>query len=405
MRSRTIREGSVGLLILLGIGLFGVVALWVQGLQLGRRNYKVNVEFADAAGIDIGSSVQFRGVTVGRVAAVEPGPNGVIVTTEIDSTNLLIPRDVIVEASQSGFIGEVSVDLIPRQPLPNTAIAADLRPFEPDCNPKLIVCDGDTLQGRIGVSYDELVRATVRLSEVLSDPVLIGNINRATRNISLAAGSVDQLSKQTRQELANFSTAANSVSLAANEFNQLARSSRPTINRLSQAANRVGNAADQVSSLVQTNRGTLTTTLDDLSQASRELRITVGRLSPGLNRISQGQLIENLEDLTANAAQASANLRDLTTAANSPTNLLVLQQTLDSARVTFQNTQKITTELDELTGDPEFRNNLRNLVNGLSRLVSSTQDLEQQVQTAEFLTPTPLEQVARQNQHSRKPNR
>jgi len=48
----------------------------------------------------------------------------------------------------------------------------------------------------------------------------------------------------------------------------------------------------------------------------------------------------------------SANLRDISNALNSPTNLLVLQQTLDSARVTFQNAQKITSDLDELTGDP-----------------------------------------------------
>jgi phospholipid/cholesterol/gamma-HCH transport system substrate-binding protein len=38
--------------------------------------------------------------------------------------------------------------------------------------------------------------------------------------------------------------------------------------------------------------------------------------------------------------------------------------------------------LDELTGDPNFRQNLRQLVNGLSGLVSSTQQMQQQVQVA-----------------------
>jgi len=61
----------------------------------------------------------------------------------------------------------------------------------------------------------------------------------------------------------------------------------------------------------------------------------------------------------------------------------VLQQTLDSARVTFQNAQKITSDLDELTGDPAFRENIRQLINGLSGLVSSTQQLQQQVEVAE----------------------
>ena len=60
---------------------------------------------------------------------------------------------------------------------------------------------------------------------------------------------------------------------------------------------------------------------------------------------------------------------------------------LKSFYKTFQNAQKITSDLDDLTGDPSFRNNLRNLVNGLSGLVSSTQQLEQQVEVAQFLEP------------------
>jgi phospholipid/cholesterol/gamma-HCH transport system substrate-binding protein len=65
----------------------------------------------------------------------------------------------------------------------------------------------------------------------------------------------------------------------------------------------------------------------------------------------------------------------------------LIQQTLDSARSTFQNVQKITSDLDDLTGDPEFRENIRRLVNGLSGLVSSTQELQDRVETAETLEP------------------
>ena len=124
-----------------------------------------------------------------------------------------------------------------------------------------------------------------------------------------------------------------------------------------------------------------------MSKTSAELRTVVSNLNPAINRIAQGELIKNLETLSANAAQTSANLRDMTGALNNPFTLLVLQQTLDSARVTFQNAQKITSDLDDLTGDPAFRNKLRNLVNGLSDLVSSTNQLQEQVEVARFLTP------------------
>ena len=53
--------------------------------------------------------------------------------------------------------------------------------------------------------------------------------------------------------------------------------------------------------------------------------------------------------------------------------------------MTFQNAQKITSDLDELTGDPSFRDSIRQLIEGLSGLVSSTQQVEQQVQVANTL--------------------
>jgi phospholipid/cholesterol/gamma-HCH transport system substrate-binding protein len=92
--------------------------------------------------------------------------------------------------------------------------------------------------------------------------------------------------------------------------------------------------------------------------------------------------LQNVEVLTDNAANVSANLRDISKSLNDPNNLLVVQQTLNSARATFENAQKITADLDELTGDPSFRTNLRKLVDGLSKLVSYTDTLEQQITTA-----------------------
>jgi phospholipid/cholesterol/gamma-HCH transport system substrate-binding protein len=143
----------------------------------------------------------------------------------------------------------------------------------------------------------------------------------------------------------------------------------------------------QVNSLITANRTTLVSTLNNLDQTSGQLRSAVSRLGPVLDRVSQGELINNLETLSNNAVQASANLRDASNALNSPTNLVVLQQTLDSARATFQNAQKITADLDELTGDPALRDSLRNLIKGLGGLVSSTQQLQQQAQVAQVLAP------------------
>jgi phospholipid/cholesterol/gamma-HCH transport system substrate-binding protein len=144
----------------------------------------------------------------------------------------------------------------------------------------------------------------------------------------------------------------------------------------------LSNAANQVTGLLQTNRGSLVSTLDNLQDASQDLKVAVKGLSPVISRIEKGKLLDNLEALAENGAKASASLKSLTSTVNNPVTLLGLAQTLDSARVTFQNTQKITTDLEQVTGNPKFRENLIRLINGLSKLVSSTETLDRQLTAA-----------------------
>jgi phospholipid/cholesterol/gamma-HCH transport system substrate-binding protein len=370
MRSRTVREGSVGLLILLGLGLFAGLILWLRGLTLGQRSYKVIIEFANIAGLEMGAPVRYRGVNVGRITATRPGPNGVEVDVEIFPADLIIPRAVVVEASQSGLLGSTFIQINPTKPL---ATVAQATPLEPDCDSTLIVCNGDRLPGEIGVSVDELIRASTRFADVYSDPKFFENVNAVAKNTAEAALEVAKLSREfgetaavAKQEISTFSGAARSIT---------------------QAANKLSLTTDEVNQLLVSNRATLVSTLENINQITAQLRTTTANLDPIVSRVQQGQLIENLEVLAANSAEASASLRDVSKALNNPANILALQQTLDSARSTFQNAQKITADLDDLTGDPVFRENLRRLVNGLSNLVSSTQHLNQQAYYAQFLAP------------------
>lgn len=394
MQTRAVREGSVGLFLLLGVGVLAGLILWVRGLRVGERSYNVYIEFPKVNGLQEGAAVRFRGVTVGQIKALNPRPNGVEVKVEVTPADLVMSRDVLVEANQSGFLGEVSVDIAPLSRLPVKQVGA--LPLDSDCDRSLIVCNNSRLQGQIGVSTDELIRFTTRFASVYSNQELYSNVNAAAKNASIAAAEVAQLtreisslSKVTRQQLGSISTTANSLQRAANQASasttEVATKFGATADQLRLTAAQANRLLANIDNLVTTNRSSLVTALNNLTTTSQQLRTTVNTLTPTVNRVTQGELIANLETLTANAAQASANLRDVSNALNNPTNLLVLQQTLDSARVTFQNAQKITSDLDELTGDPTFRNNVRELVNGLSSLVSSTQQVQQQVQVAETL--------------------
>jgi len=492
-----VREGSVGLFFLLGIGLFVAMSVWLRQTYFGDRGYQAIVEFDHAAGMQIGTPVRYRGVKVGQVTAIKPATDKVNDEIKITEPGLIIPRNVRVEVNQSGFIGQNAIDIVPIESV--SASIQGVNPLDPNCKDRnLIICNNDSIKGKVGFSLDEFLR-------LYTDEKFYANINSAIQNTALAAQSITQLSRDlssftvtAKQQLTSVSTAANAIGRTAEKFgptadklnrtvdqfavtaNQISATANRTadqfaltanqigatanrtaarfnrnmdlltatanrtanqlsrdINQISTNAERVGVNADRtvqrvgttfervgtntertvqrggvaadrfattadqlgatagqvgslatnINNLVTNNQASLVATLDNLSKTSAELRTVVSNLNPDINRIAQGELIKNLETLSANAAQTSANLRDLTGALNNPFTLLVLQQTLDSARVTFQNAQKITSDLDDLTGDPAFRNKLRNLVNGLSDLVSSTNQLQEQVEVARFLTP------------------
>jgi phospholipid/cholesterol/gamma-HCH transport system substrate-binding protein len=377
------------------MGVFGVIFLWLNRFNTSRSSYKLIVEFANAGGMQKGSSVRYRGVKVGNISMIRPGANAVDVELEIIQPDLVIPKDVVVEANQSGLISESIIDITPKTSLPSGVTIA--KPLDQNCDrQEYIVCNGSRLKGQIGISIDQLIRSSTELATLYNDPKFYQNVNRLIENSSLAAASVAGLSqdlrilsKSAQRQLGTFSSTANSFQRATN---QLTISTTKTVSELGSTAKQFSLTANQANrlltnldNLVTSNRSSLVSALNNITQVSDKLLVTVNGLSPAVNRLTQGELLKNLETLSVNAAQASANLRDASQTLNDPKNLVLLQQTLDSARVTFENTQKITSDLDELTGDPAFRKNLRQLVNGLSNLVSSTEQMQQQVQVATTL--------------------
>ncbi|MBW4689631.1 MAG: MCE family protein [Komarekiella atlantica HA4396-MV6] len=391
---RTFREGSVGLLLLLGLGVFGLIFLWLNRFTSAQSSYKAIVEFTNAGGMQRGAPVRYRGVKVGSISRVQPKPNAVEVEIEIAQPDLIIPRNVSVDANQSGLISESIIDITPKATLPTGVVLA--KPLERNCDSSLIVCNGSRLKGQIGISVDDLIRSSTDLATTYTNPKFYNNVNRVLETTTGAASNFAELSedlqaltKSLRQQLSTFSATANSVQQASN---RLSTSTAKTVDQFgitasqfSATANQANRLLSNLDNLVTTNRSSLVGALNNITETSNQLRVTVSTLSPTVSRLTQGQLLQNLETLSTNAAQASANLRDATKTLNDPNNVVLLQQTLDSARVTFENTQKITSDLDELTGDPAFRQNLRQLVNGLSGLVSSTQQMQQQAQVATTL--------------------
>jgi len=390
MRSRTIREGSVGLLILLGFILFGGVFFWLRGFRAGQQSYKITIAFRDANRVIAGSPVRYRGVNVGEVVSINPNANGVDIQVKINRVDLSIPREnLLVEANQSGLIGETSIDIFPQVQLASQEAVTD--PLSENCNSQIVICENDTIEGEVGASIDVLIRNTTEAADLVSDPELFNNLKSVAQSATEAADGIAEvsrelsvISKDVSEQLEVLTTTT------AEQLKVLTATTETTGEQITSTAAETEELIGNVNQVVVANQKNVETTLSEISSASEQLNNVIETLAPTLESLNASlettdtqALIQNLETLTANAAETSENLKKASDSLSSSENLVLLQQTLDSARATFENTQKITSDLDQLTGNPEFRQDLEDLIEGLSELLSSTQELEEQLAIAQ----------------------
>ncbi|MBF2057266.1 MAG: MCE family protein [Cyanobacterium sp. T60_A2020_053] len=397
-RSRLAREGTLGLFIILGGVIFGGLVFFLRGMTLGQDTYQLRLQFDNVGGLREGGRVLYRGMEVGKITAITPDVNGIEVITDIDST-LKIPKDLLVETTQSGLLGEIIITMSPQSQL--TDGARQINPLSPECNEQNeIICDQDVIKGQFS---GDLIASMTKLTVLLSDPVFFGQLNQAVVNTAKAGENVALLSNDlsafiasTRKDLDKLSTVADSVIATSESFANTANVTSEQINRLadqfSTTATEISALTRNTNELIENNKSTLNETVVSLSETSKEAtqliknaNNVVGKLDRTLDQVDTVAMAENINQAIANLETITNNLNAVSQELNNPTNLVALQQTLDSARVTFANTAKITSDIDDLTGDAQFRDNVRRLVDGLSSLISYTDMLEKQVELATIL--------------------
>ncbi|MEI6427445.1 MAG: MlaD family protein [Pseudanabaena sp. ELA607] len=357
MQQRWLRDGALGLLIMGGLGLLGGVMLWLRGAQLNAARFTFVVKLPDATGLDVGSAVRFRGVEVGKVQQLRSLTESVEVIVAIDNSKLAIPRRSLVESNQVGILGSASsIDIAPQT---NVNGISELDPMAKDCSNEIIVCNGSSIDGVQGVSFTAAMKDFSRTIKKVNDENLIENFNELIKTSTVTAKNINKLTDSANRLIG-------SIEAQVEKFGNTAEA-------ISGAANRVGSAAESAQDLIAVNKEKLAQTLDSIAAASREAQSLIASAKPLV--AADGKLASNLQKLSEDAAATAANVRQLSNELNNPNTIASFREVLDSARATFANARKITADLDELTGDPKFRANIRNIVNGLSGLLSNAPDL------------------------------
>lgn len=375
------RQSIIGLMLLGSIGLLGLVILWLRNFSFGSSSYQATIVFPNAAGMTPGTRVAYRGVKIGQVSSVEPTTEGVDIGVVL-AANRLIPSNSRIEATQAGLVGETSIDITPLQSLPPEDKIAS--PLDSNCEPSLIICDGSILQGQGKLDVNTLIRALTRIANILGDPETTTAFRSVMQNATNSLGDISDLLDQAKESggLDTLNGTLSSLDLAANEITILIEELREkgSIDTVNSTLTSIAKAADEARLFLEDNDASIIATLESITRTSDELRLTVKSLTPLIQKVDQGEILDNVETLTANAAELTANLRDFSANLDDPNNMLLIEKTLNSARSTFENLQKITSDLDELTGNPQLRQDLEQLIRGLRNLTSSTQLLQQQVE-------------------------
>lgn len=116
-----------------------------------------------------GTKVNFRGIKIGYVKHLNIQLNAVVVLLYINSSNILIPKNSIVEANQVGLFNDVVVNITPLE-LVNYSNSTLVNALSKDCLKSSFLCSNFYLKGYRGLNYDDLVRATTRISQRFDDP-------------------------------------------------------------------------------------------------------------------------------------------------------------------------------------------------------------------------------------------
>nr|YP_010952182.1 hypothetical protein Ycf22 [Gloiopeltis furcata]WMP13851.1 hypothetical protein Ycf22 [Gloiopeltis furcata] len=169
IRSKNFVVNIKNLIVFLFFMFFTIIIWLTLNSNSVNRGYLLFIEFKNAYGIKQGTSIRMRGMNIGHIKNTRINLNSILVLAHINSRNILIPRNSIIETNQTGLLNDTVIDIIP---LENIEIIdrQSLDVFSLECAQSNIICNLSIVEGDRGLNYDDLVRATTRISQRFDDP-------------------------------------------------------------------------------------------------------------------------------------------------------------------------------------------------------------------------------------------
>lgn len=133
------------------------------------KGYQLFVEFSDAYGLKEGVCVTYKGVKVGSVSRIKVYLDKVVILLHITSSKTLVPFNSTFEANQIGLFNDIVISITPNHNLFSKK-GSLLKSSRKNYYSSKFLPPNSYIKGYKGISYDDLLRSTTRISQRFDDP-------------------------------------------------------------------------------------------------------------------------------------------------------------------------------------------------------------------------------------------
>lgn len=103
---------KVGILTIVSLIALGMLTVWKTDIFMVREGYDMVGSFASIEGLTIGSEVRYRGLKVGKVMKIDPGPQDIRIYSVIDR-KIKFPGDSYLRVAYDGIVGQKYLEIRP----------------------------------------------------------------------------------------------------------------------------------------------------------------------------------------------------------------------------------------------------------------------------------------------------
>jgi len=348
-------EVTVGIVVIAAILLMVFGAFWLSGEPWGEEQVEIVAIFREAGELQLGNPVEFRGVPIGRVTEVALSENGqgVLVTMSV-RPNVELPDTPAVVLAPASLFGDWQAQIISM-------------PTQPDLEFTTTTVEG-ILPGATLPDITQLTAVGARIAEDLE--TLAGRVELAfTEETALKIReTIDNI--QTISE-----TATGFVDQQTRAYASVSRNVLTATQNITEATASVQRVAGQVETTMQPG-GEIQQILANARQASANLE----ELSQRMQSATEGvpMLVARADTTLANFGQLAATANQTLTAVQPQ--LQELGPTIAEARAAMATLQRAATRIEQGEGtlgrlieDPALYEETQRAIVSLQRLLADLQ--------------------------------